>query len=176
MFRWSSFGTKHLRFLQQAQQLANMGDFADRYAAIGKNRLLLLDHLRKESGLSSCYELFEENPIPNDGIAIAELPEDRIKELYNYETTDDPKGEKLKIHLDAFITLKRFRKKGIEDTCQSPTAPRRGGEKLPGPSPWRRLPRRAPAMRRVNSGRFSSNCAVQKWHFVWPQPGKPSVA
>jgi hypothetical protein len=42
------FGHERMRYFQHAKQLANMGEFARKYAALGKNRLLEFDRLRKK--------------------------------------------------------------------------------------------------------------------------------
>jgi len=44
------FGHKHLRCFQHAKQLAKMGAFARKYAALGKNRLLELARLKTKIG------------------------------------------------------------------------------------------------------------------------------
>ena len=46
-WRRKTFHYKHERYLQQAQQLAKIGPFAEKYASMGKRRLLDLDYLRK---------------------------------------------------------------------------------------------------------------------------------
>ena len=63
-WRRKTFHYKHERYLQQAQQLANIGPFATKYAAMGKKRLLALDHLRKTKRADDCKELLKEHPLP----------------------------------------------------------------------------------------------------------------
>jgi len=65
-WRREVFHYKHERYLQQAQQLANMGDFAKMYASMGKKRLLALDHLRRTQNVATCDVLFENNPFPEE--------------------------------------------------------------------------------------------------------------
>ncbi len=88
-----NFEDKHIRYFQQAKQLADMGDFAKRYASLGKNRLLALDHIRKVEKRRECEALFEEHPLP--------------------DTADDEGGEGLKRHIDAVITMHRLKNEGL---------------------------------------------------------------
>lgn len=88
-----NFGVKHLRYLQQARNLANMGDFAREYAAAGKNRLLAIDTLRKVEKKAECLALFDDHPLP--------------------DITDDEDGQILKNHIDTVITLHRLHGAGI---------------------------------------------------------------
>ena len=60
------FNPKQERYLQQAQQLAKMGDFAKKYASMGKKRLLILDKLRKDEDKDTYEALFAEHPIPEE--------------------------------------------------------------------------------------------------------------
>jgi hypothetical protein len=64
-WRQKTFHYKHERYLQQAQQLAKIGPFAEKYAAMGKKRLLALDHLRKTKKVDDCKELIKEHPLRN---------------------------------------------------------------------------------------------------------------
>ncbi|MCK9227217.1 MAG: hypothetical protein M0P30_05400 [Syntrophorhabdaceae bacterium] len=89
----ANFGVKHLRYLQQAKELAAMGEFAREHAAAGKNRLLVLYSLMKLEQRSECIALFNEHPLP--------------------DLTDDENGQVLKNHVDAVITLHRFHNAGI---------------------------------------------------------------
>lgn len=93
--RWvrENFGVKHLRYLQQGRELAEMGDFAREHAAAGKNRLLALYRIMKVEKKQSCLELLVDHPLP--------------------DTTDDEDGQVLKNHIDAVITLHRFHNAGI---------------------------------------------------------------
>jgi len=88
------FTDKHMRYFQQARQLARMGDFAGRYAALGKNRLLEFDRLR---------------------IALKQSPADVLKDpQYPIpDTTEDPDGVELSEKIDGIVTHKRFKDEGI---------------------------------------------------------------
>lgn len=89
-----NFKDKHLRYFQQAKQLALMGDFADEYAAVGKNRLLALDHLKVVENRTDCVALFADHPLPD-------------------VTEDEEKGS-WKSHIDSVITLHRLRNAGVQ--------------------------------------------------------------
>ncbi len=106
------FHYKHERYLQQAQQLANIGDFAKMYASMGKKRLLALDHLRRTQNVETCDALFEKNPIPEE-VADSFISADDLKKNPFPDSTEDLEGELLKEHTDALITLDRLRKVGI---------------------------------------------------------------
>ena len=88
-----NFEDKHIRYLQQARQLADMGDFARNYAAAGKNRLLALENLRKVEKKRECEALFNNYPLP--------------------DMTEDGDGQLLKRQIDSVITLHRLRKAGL---------------------------------------------------------------
>jgi len=88
-----NFEDKHIRYLQQARQLADMGDFARNYAAAGKNRLLALENLRKVEKKKECEALFNNYPLP--------------------DMTEDGDGQLLKRQIDSIITLHRLRKAGL---------------------------------------------------------------
>ena len=88
-----NFEDKHIRYLQQARQLADMGDFARNYAAAGKNRLLALENLRKVEKKKECEALFNDYPLP--------------------DMTEDGDGQLLKRQIDSVITLHRLRKAGL---------------------------------------------------------------
>ncbi|RJR43998.1 MAG: hypothetical protein C4576_13840 [Desulfobacteraceae bacterium] len=81
------FGHEHLRYFQQARQLANMGEFARKYACLGKNRLLEFERL-KTDGFNSYQEIFDEHPF--------------------VDVTTDMNGELFKEHVDSIITYRRF--------------------------------------------------------------------
>jgi len=89
----ANFELKHIRYLQQAKQLAAMGGFARVNAAAGKNRLLVLDHLRKVENLQACEALLADHPLP--------------------EMTEDEDGVLLKRHIDSIISLHRLRRAGV---------------------------------------------------------------
>jgi hypothetical protein len=63
--RWRRdvFPPKQERYLQQAQQLAEMGILAERYASMGKKRLLMLEKLRKDEDKETIEALFEDHPV-----------------------------------------------------------------------------------------------------------------
>lgn len=88
-----NFEDKHIRYLQQARQLADMGDFARNYAAAGKNRLLALENLRKVEKKRECEALFNNYPLP--------------------DMTEDGDGQLLKRQIDSVITLHRLQKAGL---------------------------------------------------------------
>ena len=111
-WRRKTFLYKHERYLQQAQQLANMGPFAEKYAAMGKKRLLALDHLRKTKKADGCKELLNEHPLPKE--VEGDLP--TYKELKKNpfpDVTDDLGGDLLKEYVDGLITLDRLNEAGI---------------------------------------------------------------
>ena len=83
-----NFKNHHVRYFQQAKQLASMGDFAYDYAAAGKNRLLALEHLRQVEKRAECEALFEDYPLP--------------------DMTEDEEGQLLKRQIDSVITLHRL--------------------------------------------------------------------
>jgi len=89
----NNFENKHMRYFQQARQLADMGDFARLYAAAGKNRLLALERLRKVEHKRECLALFDNYPLP--------------------DTDDDGEGELLKRQIDSVITLHRLHNDGV---------------------------------------------------------------
>lgn len=111
-WRREVFHYKHERYLQQAQQLANMGDFAKMYASMGKKRLLVLDHLRKSQNVETCAALFEDNPFPEE-VEDSLISADELKKNPFPDSTEDLEGELLKEHTDALITRNRLRKAGI---------------------------------------------------------------
>lgn len=87
-----NFGHKHMRYWQQAKQLAKMGDFAVNYASLGKNRLLAFARIK--SIAKEKYEaLLSQHPF--------------------YDTTDDHDGLLFKQHVDAILTLYRLKEAGI---------------------------------------------------------------
>ena len=88
-----NFNDKHTRYFQQAKQLAAIGDFARTNAAAGKNRILVLEHIRKVEKRRECEDLFAEHPLP--------------------DTTDDEEGKLLKPRIDSVITLHRLKGAGI---------------------------------------------------------------
>lgn len=84
----NNFDNRHIRYFQQAKQLADMGVFARQYAAAGKNRLLAIESLRKVEKKRECLALFNDYPLP--------------------DMTDDEDGQLLKKQIDSVITLHRL--------------------------------------------------------------------
>ena len=107
-----AFHGKHKRYFQQAQQLARMGAFAKRFAAIGKKRLLVFDRLRKELEMESCQEIYDENPL-SDTMSELLLPAEISEDNPLPDMTEDLEGDILKEHIDGIVTLKRLRSAGI---------------------------------------------------------------
>jgi hypothetical protein len=89
----ASFGHRHLRYFQHAKQLAKMGDFARKYAALGKNRLL--DFARLGIKLEA-----------EDGDLLIKHPFQDI--------TDDIDGVLFSEHVDSIITFYRMIEAGID--------------------------------------------------------------
>lgn len=88
------FGDKHIRYFEQARQLARMGDFAKDNASWGKTRLLQIDRLR----LSLKKDL-------NEILGRYKFP----------DTSQDRDGVLTTEQVDGIITLERFKKAGIND-------------------------------------------------------------
>lgn len=88
-----NFEQRHIRYFQQARQLADMGDFAKEYAAVGKNRLLSLENIRKVAKKREFDELFEDHPLP--------------------DIAGDEDGSLSKHHIDSLISLHRLTHAGI---------------------------------------------------------------
>ena len=89
----TSFGDRHIRYFQQARQLANMGSFAMDYASVGKNRLLELDRMKNAVRASSLNEIIARHPFP--------------------DTPDDMKEVLWKEHIDTVVTYQRLEDAGI---------------------------------------------------------------
>ena len=111
-WRRQVFHPKQERYLQQAQQLAKMGDFAKKYASMGKKRLLILDKLRKDEDKDSYEALFSDQPIPEE-VENSLLDDEQIRENPFPDSTEDLEGELLNEHVDAVITLRRLKNAGI---------------------------------------------------------------
>ncbi|MEI6125587.1 MAG: hypothetical protein WCQ99_03450, partial [Pseudomonadota bacterium] len=92
-WRRGNFLHRHVRNFQQAQQLANMGDFARMYASFGRDRLLSVDALKKFLGISIA-KLLKLHPFP--------------------DTAGDFDGELFRHHVDAILTLYRLKDAGIK--------------------------------------------------------------
>lgn len=86
-----NFPSHAMQTLQHAKQIARMGEFAEKYAAAGVNRLRYLDALMKEEG---SVKLLDEYPLP--------------------DMTKDGDSKLLKLHIDALLTSHRLQKEGID--------------------------------------------------------------
>lgn len=89
---------KHRRYFFQARQLALMGEQAYQYAYLGKNRLLEFESVRKsiseiEGAKKTLKDVFNSQPLSSNG--------------------DSDNGTS-KRHVDALITLYRFRNEGLK--------------------------------------------------------------
>lgn len=107
------FSPKQERYLQQAQQLAKMGDFAYKYAAMGKKRLLILDKLRKEENKETFKNLFDDHPMPEE-VEESVLSDKQVSQNPFPDSTEDLEGDLLKEHVDAVISFKRLKDAGID--------------------------------------------------------------
>jgi hypothetical protein len=88
-----NFGHKHLRYWQQAKQLAKMGKFAEDYASLGKNRLLSFARIQ----------------------SIAKKEYEALLRLYPfYDTTQDHDGLLFKQHVDGILTLYRLKEEKVD--------------------------------------------------------------
>ena len=97
-WRKENFEDKHRRYFFQARQLASMGEEAYRYAYLGKNRLLEFESIRnsinkKEETSKSLDDVFKSQPYSSNG--------------------NGDKGAE-KDHVDAIITLHRFRNEDVK--------------------------------------------------------------
>jgi hypothetical protein len=112
--RWrrETFHHKHERYLQQAQQLAKMGNFAKQLASMGKKRLLSLDRLRKIENLNNHKQLFDQHPLPKE-VKENLVPIKTLKTNPIPDSTEDLDGDLLKEHVDAIITQHRLVSAGI---------------------------------------------------------------
>jgi hypothetical protein len=89
-----------------------MGDFAKKFASMGKKRLLILDKLRKDEDKDTYEALFESHPIPEE--VEDSLPADeQIRKNPFPDSTEDLEGDLLNEHVDARITLSRLKSAGI---------------------------------------------------------------
>jgi len=86
-----NFGSHHVRYFQQSRQLVAMGEFAIKYSALGKNRLLQWDRIESKSQYK---EIIDQHPYP--------------------DITEDRKGLVFKEHTDAAITLYNLKQEGID--------------------------------------------------------------
>jgi hypothetical protein len=106
------FHPKQERYLQQAQQLAKMGNFAKKYASMGKKRLLILDKLRKDEDKDTYEALFAEHPIPEE-VEESLLVDEQVRQNPFPDSTEDFEGDLLIEHVDALITFHRLKKAEI---------------------------------------------------------------
>jgi hypothetical protein len=114
-WRRDVFPPKQERYLQQAQQLAEMGILAERYASMGKKRLLMLEKLRKDENKETFEALFDDHPVPEE--VEETLPdEEEIKTRLFPDSTEDMNGDLLQEHVDAMITFNRLKAAGITFT------------------------------------------------------------
>ncbi|MCD4675211.1 MAG: hypothetical protein K8S18_04340 [Desulfobacula sp.] len=90
-----NYGHERMRYFQHAKQLADMGEFARKYAALGKNRLLEFDRLRKKLKIS-LEELLKAHPF--------------------IDLVCDMDGMLFKEHVDSIITYQRLIDAGIDFT------------------------------------------------------------
>ena len=111
-WRRTVFNPHQDRYLQQAQQLARMGDFAKKYASMGKKRLLMLDKLRKDEHKETFESLFDEHPIPED-VEDSLMTDEQIRQNPFPDSTEDLEGDRLNEHTDALITYRRLKSEGI---------------------------------------------------------------
>jgi hypothetical protein len=93
-WRRENFDFKHERYLQQAQQLAAIAEFAREHASLGKKRLLELDHLRKIQKAESMSDLLDKHIFP--------------------DTTEDCDGEEFKGYANGLVIYHRFKKVAID--------------------------------------------------------------
>jgi hypothetical protein len=111
-WRREAFHYKHERYLQQAQQLASMGNFAKQLASMGKKRLLSLDRLRKIENIDKPKQIFDQHPLPNE-IKQDLVPIKILKKNPFPDSTEDLEGDLLNEHVDAVITHHRLMTAGI---------------------------------------------------------------
>lgn len=111
-WRRKAFHFKHERYLQQAQQLARMGNFARKYASMGKKRLLTLDHFRNAKGMQSCEEIFNDYSLPNEISEITVSDKELEKNKFP-DSTEDLGGNLLKEHVDGILTHDKLKEAGI---------------------------------------------------------------
>jgi len=97
--RNNNFSDSHLRYFQQARQLARMGEVALKFASLGKNRLLEFERVRKEFSKTS---------------GASKSLDDLLRDHPFLDTTEDNNGELFKRHVDAIITYYRFQEIGID--------------------------------------------------------------
>lgn len=114
-WRKSQFDPRHRRWFQQAVQLAEMGDFSRKYAALGKKRILQLESIRKREDFKSCEDILTQCP-PDEDITVSTLPNEVVKRMevepfpdISYDLSDDL----VKHYVDSVITFHRLKDQGI---------------------------------------------------------------
>lgn len=112
-WRNHNFSERQTRYFQQAVQLAKMGMFAKRYAAMGKKRLLQIEHIRKVEELDTCEELLVQNP-PERDIKGAVIPAKAFRENPIPDISEDVDGEVVKRWVDSMTTSHRLKNAGID--------------------------------------------------------------
>lgn len=112
-WRRDNFSERQTRYFQQAVQLAKMGRFAQRYAAMGKKRLLQIDHIRKVEEVDRCEDLLVQTP-PEKDIKDAVIPAKKFKENPIPDISEDLDGELVKRWVDSVTTFHRLRHAGID--------------------------------------------------------------
>ncbi|NLX30759.1 MAG: hypothetical protein GXY78_03345, partial [Deltaproteobacteria bacterium] len=112
-WRRDNFSGRQTRYFQQAVQLAKMGRFAQRYAAMGKKRLLQIEHIRKVEEVDNCEELLVQTP-PEKDIKDAVIPVKKFKENPIPDISEDLDGELVKRWVDSVTTFHRLRHAGID--------------------------------------------------------------
>jgi len=115
--RWrdSTFGSRHKRLFQEAVQLARMGEFSRKFAAMGKTRVLQLEAIRDAEGKASCEDILRECPV-YDVIAESALPDEVVAKLRVEPFPDisyDSDCQRVKNYVSSVITQRRLINAGI---------------------------------------------------------------
>jgi len=115
--KWRSrnFDGRQTRYFQQAVQLAKMGDFAKRYAAMGKKRLLQIEHIRKEENIKDPEQLLSLHP-PDKDISDSVIDVEVIKKNPFPDISFDYglDGDLVKHYIDSITTFYRLKRAGID--------------------------------------------------------------
>ncbi len=95
-YKWrdENFGRKHRRYFQEAQQLAQMGQFAEDHSPLGKTRLLEFNRLLESTG-KSLDQLLRDYPFD--------------------DAVEDEDGVHFSFHVDAIITFYRTKEDQVID-------------------------------------------------------------
>jgi hypothetical protein len=115
--RWrdSTFGSRHKRLFQEAEQLAGMGDFSRKYAAMGKTRILQIEAIRDAESKASCEDILRESTVYN-AIAESALPDEVVTRLNEEPFPDisyDSDCQRVKNYVSSIITQRRLINAGI---------------------------------------------------------------